>query len=191
MTQIAVSLIRLDGGTQPRAEVGHVYCVQRITGGAVKIGWTTDLNARLAQLQTGAEVPLRYLGYCRGSRALEAALHEAFAAFRLGGEWFEPVPELIDCAKGLDAIFQPDAPVVFGTKPAYRIGTQVKATAALTKSELAAIVSAKRKQIEAMQDQLLVLERALVAVAPIWDRNPEYTYGQAERAFLAAELDAA
>jgi hypothetical protein len=64
-------------------------------GRRVKIGWSTRVATRLAQLQTGSADPIRLLGTEPGGRALERRLHERFASARISGEWFEPTPELL------------------------------------------------------------------------------------------------
>lgn len=62
--------------------------------GAVKIGSTTDPNARLVSLQCGGPIPLRVLATRAGGRAEELAYHRRFAAHRMHGEWFERTPEI-------------------------------------------------------------------------------------------------
>jgi Meiotically up-regulated gene 113 len=54
----------------------------------IKIGTTTDLPARVRELQTGSPVPLRVLAVCPGDRRLESALHHVYARYRVSGEWF-------------------------------------------------------------------------------------------------------
>ena len=56
-----------------------------------KIGVSTDPIARLAQLQTGSPVPLRfaYIGATRSNGYnIEAAAHALLDAHRQEGEWF-------------------------------------------------------------------------------------------------------
>jgi hypothetical protein len=64
-----------------------VYAIEGAMG-HVKIGTTTDLSSRVRELQTGSPVTLRVLAVCPGDRALEAALHRAYARYRVSGEWF-------------------------------------------------------------------------------------------------------
>lgn len=61
----------------------------------IKIGWSKQVSARLASLQTGCPSPIRLLGTIPGSRAVERRLHEQFASLRLSGEWFRAAPELL------------------------------------------------------------------------------------------------
>lgn len=77
------------------AETRHgssVYFAE--TAGRVKIGWSTKVATRIAQLQTGSPTPIRLLGTTPGGRGLERRLHERFAAWRVSGEWFDLTSEL-------------------------------------------------------------------------------------------------
>lgn len=55
----------------------------------VKIGMSADPKVRLEDMQTGSPVRLHLLWQTPGGRALEAALHAYFAAYRTHGEWFD------------------------------------------------------------------------------------------------------
>ena len=194
MPSIPLSLIRFDGGTQPRAEphgeqamtgnnAGYVYFVQRITGGAIKIGFTMNVTERVRQLQTAVEVPLRLLGFMRGAPELETSLHDAFSAYRLTGEWFEPAPELVDYATGMGRAWVSGGEY-FGIRPAYRSVRGVHSTDAMSRMTFQAVISEKRKKVDALKAELAKLEEARNELSPIWDMHPDYTYGQAERAYL-------
>lgn len=63
--------------------------------GAIKIGLTTDLPARLKVLQNSSPIALRVLARRAGNLTLERDYHLLFAASRLHGEWFERTPELL------------------------------------------------------------------------------------------------
>jgi len=65
-------------------------------------------------------------------------------------------------------------------------GRQIKETSYLTRIEFERIIVIREKQLIADTTQLNVLRRARAALAPLWDMNPEYTYGEVERAFLQA-----
>jgi hypothetical protein len=77
-----------------------VYMIQTGDDGPVKIGLTRDVRRRLETLQISSPTRLRLLALFEGSRELECELHRRFAAARIKGEWFKPIPELIEFAKG-------------------------------------------------------------------------------------------
>jgi len=63
--------------------------------GLIKIGKSTDVKARLSQLQTLSPISIRIINtpLCT---ATEAELHQRFAHLRDHGEWFTPGKELLD-----------------------------------------------------------------------------------------------
>jgi Meiotically up-regulated gene 113 len=83
--------------------ISCVYVIGDPDQRVVKIGWSTNLRSRLANLQCGSALPLRLLWAARGGRALEDALHAWFNDQRLEGEWFD-FPDS-------DAVFQVKAAV--------------------------------------------------------------------------------
>ncbi len=63
--------------------------------GLIKIGFSSRPKHRVRQLLTGsAQVVL--LCAVPGSKDDERALHKRFASARVHGEWFNPVPELLE-----------------------------------------------------------------------------------------------
>lgn len=68
-----------------------VYFVQGEPGNPIKIGYTKDIDSRLAGLQTGCWERLRVLALIPGSPALEAAFHRLLRKDRREGEWFDGV----------------------------------------------------------------------------------------------------
>jgi hypothetical protein len=62
----------------------------------VKIGWSTNVNARLRELQTGAPERLRLYTVLPGIRDKEKDTHRRFAHLRLQGEWFRRAPDLVE-----------------------------------------------------------------------------------------------
>jgi hypothetical protein len=54
----------------------------------IKIGYTTNLSARLRSLRTAHPNELRILLAIPGSRDDERELHRRFAEYRVGREWF-------------------------------------------------------------------------------------------------------
>jgi hypothetical protein len=87
-----------------------VYFIQSEQTLNIKIGKSTDPQARMADLRTANSGTLRLLGST--DRYLEDHLHERFAEDRLHGEWFRPSPNLMDFIKLLG--FVP----LYGTKRA-------------------------------------------------------------------------
>lgn len=78
------------------APVSGVYFIQGDGGGLIKIGVSSDVEARLRQHQAGCPVILRRIGLIVDANALEEArLHERFAHLREHGEWFRPEPDLL------------------------------------------------------------------------------------------------
>lgn len=68
--------------------IGNVYFIQALD--RIKIGFTKDVAARLAQLQTANGATLRLVAVIPNApRSLEKRLHAHFAQYRLRGEWFQ------------------------------------------------------------------------------------------------------
>lgn len=74
-----------------------IYFVQDKAANHIKIGFTDapDAGERLKALQTGSPAGLVLLLSIPGKKTDEADLHKRFADARTHGEWFRPVPELI------------------------------------------------------------------------------------------------
>ena len=64
------------------------------SGQYVKIGRSSNPLGRLRQVQTGNPVQGELLAVCPGGRNEEAAIHRAFAEYRVSGEWFHATPKL-------------------------------------------------------------------------------------------------
>lgn len=77
------------GPTRPNREtVGLVYFIR--LGSRVKIGFTSNIRARLADLPHD-----EVLGVAVGGFADEKRCHDAFAHLRTAGEWFRAEPDLL------------------------------------------------------------------------------------------------
>jgi uncharacterized small protein (DUF1192 family) len=78
---------------------GYVYLAIEVNpGGALtygKIGYTTDLNSRIASLQTGNPRVLRMHLAKPGTEADEAALHAKYIQNNVLQEWFKITKELL------------------------------------------------------------------------------------------------
>lgn len=74
-----------------------IYFIQDRRTNAIKIGYTGgDPRERMSALQTGNPTELVLLAQMEGDMSREAELHKQFATARMVGEWFNPVPELLE-----------------------------------------------------------------------------------------------
>lgn len=73
----------------PVAKDGTVYFIR--FGDRVKIGWTSNLTQRMADLPHD-----EILGTVPGSMKDEKRAHAAWKHLRITGEWFHASPELLD-----------------------------------------------------------------------------------------------
>jgi hypothetical protein len=65
---------------------GVVYFIEGSS--SIKVGFTTALGKRLADLRTGSAESLSLMDYARAGKDVEAELHKILASERLSGEWF-------------------------------------------------------------------------------------------------------
>lgn len=72
-----------------------VYFIKMGRYGPIKIGKSTDVARRLQELGSKTDQSLTVLGVMEGYTEEEEALHQKFAKFRLKGELFKPVPEIL------------------------------------------------------------------------------------------------
>ncbi|MCP4336644.1 MAG: hypothetical protein GY679_02205 [Mycoplasma sp.] len=75
-------------------EDGVVYFIGNQEEGNVKIGFSTDVNRRIKELQTSSPSKLKILKTFPGDISKERELHERFKEYRIKGEWFELVGNL-------------------------------------------------------------------------------------------------
>jgi hypothetical protein len=78
----------------PKERDGLVYFVQAGPRGPIKVGWSQDVERRIAELQTANAAKLVLLGTVSGTLETEAALHARFSHLRLEAEWFRNSPEI-------------------------------------------------------------------------------------------------
>jgi hypothetical protein len=79
-----------------------VYFIQGVSGGCVKIGYTTNIQDRLKTLQTGSPIKLKVLYLIEGATPeQEKELHKKFNKYHSHGEWFHPHPALLAYIEGL------------------------------------------------------------------------------------------
>jgi hypothetical protein len=75
---------------------GYLYIIQPENGGAMKIGWTSNLEQRYRQLQCGHPEKLKICFAIQvPTRQYESAVHGFLSEYRLRGEWFWPHPRAI------------------------------------------------------------------------------------------------
>lgn len=91
----------LRAGIAPSGRDTAIYFVQSEHGGEIKIGRADDVAKRLVGLQTSRPDKLVLLASVKGSIQQERELHERFARHRVKGEWFSPVPELLQLIKSV------------------------------------------------------------------------------------------
>jgi len=72
---------------------GCVYFVR--VPGFIKIGWTTDITARIAGMQTGSPHLIELLATRPGSIQDERDMHSRFAHLHFRGEWFHEHPLIL------------------------------------------------------------------------------------------------
>lgn len=73
---------------------GHVYFIR--DGHRLKIGFTTNIKSRVKAIQTDCAEAVDVLMVMPGTQGTEKFLHERFADYHVGGEWFNLVGTLAD-----------------------------------------------------------------------------------------------
>lgn len=77
-----------------------VYFVKPVgLAGPIKIGCTTMLDKRLVMLGAWVPFPLEVLATVPGSFKLENNIQDCFTHAHIRGEWFNPVPELVEAIR--------------------------------------------------------------------------------------------
>ena len=78
------------------------YFIQVAEGGLIKIGRTDDPYKRFRHIQTCSPVKLTVLRLVNGDREHETLVHRLFRNNRVRGEWFDPVPALLNYIESLE-----------------------------------------------------------------------------------------
>lgn len=73
---------------------GIVYFIE--ASSAIKVGFTTDLGKRLADLRTSSAESLSIMDYARAGKEVEAEIHRILASERRSGEWFAATDKTVD-----------------------------------------------------------------------------------------------
>lgn len=71
-----------------------VYFAQQ-ENGPIKVGWTTNLEGRLAALRTSASCRIMLLAEIEGDKRTEYYLHNLLSDYRAHGEWFHPTATVL------------------------------------------------------------------------------------------------
>lgn len=71
-----------------------VYFARLPSNRVIKIGWSSNVGDRIAQLRSEFKEPVELLCTLAGGADLEASFHVRFSSSRIAGEWFEPSEEL-------------------------------------------------------------------------------------------------
>lgn len=75
---------------------GSVYAARRLTDGAIKIGWTSDIMRRMFELRKRFRCEIELLACVPGGKPDELRIHKHFASSCLGEEWFSaPANEVL------------------------------------------------------------------------------------------------
>jgi len=80
--------------TVENAKRAGVYLIHNGRG-HMKIGWTTDLPARLTALQIGSADTLEVLRVLDGGQKTEKWLHKHYSQNQIRGEWFRSCPSML------------------------------------------------------------------------------------------------
>ncbi len=82
---------------------GSVYCAQQASGGHTKIGFSTDLAARIYTLSGANPEPVVLLAHARAYDFVEKDLHKLLHEHRRHCEWFADVPAVREVVATLAA----------------------------------------------------------------------------------------
>lgn len=77
------------------SQTGFIYAIQAEHVHLIKLGYSADPAARLADLKTGSAVTLTILAVWRGTVADEQELHREMITHHSHGEWFRPAPAVV------------------------------------------------------------------------------------------------
>lgn len=95
-----------------------VYFIQAESG-PVKIGYSSDVPQRLAQLQSGMREIMTLKATVSGDRALENYFHQTLRQSRVIGEWFSPTPMVIETIQAVAERGLAAVPPEYRPRPEY------------------------------------------------------------------------
>ena len=74
----------------------NIYFILCTGTGAIKIGRSDNVNARLLGIQSSSASEVRLIGSFRAHYTFENFLHSSFSAHNVRGEWFKAADDLLD-----------------------------------------------------------------------------------------------
>ena len=80
---------------------GYVYFIRAGYFGPIKIGFTNNIKKRMIHIQTNCPDKIFLMGMIKTNDATEAEYHQMFNDYKMQGEWFAPVPKLMDFIEGV------------------------------------------------------------------------------------------
>ena len=93
-----------------------IYFAQAGDGGPVKIGFSSNVESRLASLRCASASEIVLLNTRPGSMKAERLLHSRLERHRLRGEWFEPAEDVLAEAASKEPVPEPE-PVTTSHRP--------------------------------------------------------------------------
>lgn len=88
--------------------MGNIYFIKPKGDEYMKVGYTSDVSRRLAELQAANPRKLRIIAVVPGTQKLEAAFHTVLAPYRTTGEWFKITGDVRKLLILLEAGARPD-----------------------------------------------------------------------------------
>lgn len=94
-----------------------VYFVQRVSGGPIKIGYSSNLQARMASISTATPEKLLLLASARGCVDDEKRMHSLLSSHHVHKEWFEDCAAVRECIEHVLATGElPGTPSIMADK---------------------------------------------------------------------------
>lgn len=87
--------------TEKRKSVSKMVVYFVRAGELIKIGYTSNLEKRIASLSNMSPIPIELIGSLLGDKHVEKEVHNRFAHLRHHGEWFRADKKLLQYIKEL------------------------------------------------------------------------------------------
>lgn len=146
---------------------GIVYLIRPQSSQFYKIGYTTNLDKRISQLQTGSGKPLMVVKSWAGNPGLEQALHRKMSKYKAQGEWFRLPKVILRQLELLDVIDVeqikiPDYPQETQVRPILHLAVAARELADLSSGE----VNQMALRLEEMTTGLIWKSEAVIDAEP-------------------------